>query len=67
MLLIFSEDLLWDMSMQNKHFTNISFSQWTIIVIPTVQIANYSTEMEAGLALILGAKFNPGSTWIIFR
>jgi len=34
------------MSMENKHFTNNSFSQWSITVIPTAQIANYSTDMK---------------------
>lgn len=53
--------------MENKHFTNISFSQWSIIVIPTVQIANYSADMKVDQSLILGAKFKMDRTWIYFR
>lgn len=55
------------MSMENKHFTNISFLHRSIIVIPTVQMANYSTDMKVDQSLILSAKFKTGRTWIFFR
>lgn len=55
------------MSIENKHFTNISFSQWSVIVIPTVKIAYYSTDMKVDQSLALGVKFKTGRTWIFFQ
>lgn len=66
MLSIFSWDLLRDMSVEKNHFTSISFSQCSVIVIPTVKIANHRTDREIDWPLIFDAKFKTGKIWIFF-
>lgn len=34
------------MSVEKNHFTNISFSQCSVVVIPTVKTANHRTDTE---------------------
>lgn len=45
---------------------NISFSQRSVTVIPTVKTANHSTDTESDWPLIFGAKLKTGRVWIFY-